>query len=98
MKLPQKPTPRVFSGMQPSGSLHLGNSPGAVPSEGAGLEKRPEAESLVGIYAALGSTPKAAVLAEFGNAQFSTFKKSLAELAVSRIAPVNAAMNRPLSD
>ena len=30
MKLPQKPTPRVFSGMQPSGSLHLGNYLGAM--------------------------------------------------------------------
>jgi len=72
--------------------------PEPLPSEEAGLEKRPEAENLVGIYAALGSTTKAAVLAEFGNAQFSTFKKSLAELAVSRIAPVNAEMNRLLAD
>ena len=30
--------------------------------------------------------------------QFSTFKKSLAELAVSRLAPVNAEMNRLLAD
>src|SRR5262245_66152048 len=30
MQLPQKPTPRVFSGMQPSGSLHLGNYLGAM--------------------------------------------------------------------
>ena len=72
--------------------------PEPLPSEEAGLEKRPEAENLVGIYAALGNTTKAAVLAEFGNAQFSTFKKSLAELAVSRIAPVNAEMNRLLAD
>src|SRR5258705_2588479 len=30
MKLPQKPSPRVFSGMQPSGNLHLGNYLGAM--------------------------------------------------------------------
>src|SRR5262245_8982803 len=30
MKLPQQPTPRVFSGMQPSGNLHLGNYLGAM--------------------------------------------------------------------
>jgi tryptophanyl-tRNA synthetase len=37
-------------------------------------------------------------LKEFGGAQFSTFKKALAELAVSRIGPVNAEMNRLLAD
>jgi tryptophanyl-tRNA synthetase len=72
--------------------------PEPLPSEEAGLEHRPEADNLVGIYAALGNTSKAAVLREFGNAQFSTFKKSLAELAVSRLAPVNAEMNRLLAD
>ena len=30
MQLPQKPTPRVFSGMQPTGNLHLGNYLGAM--------------------------------------------------------------------
>ena len=38
------------------------------------------------------------VLGEFGGAQFSAFKKALAELAVSRIAPVNAEMTRLLAD
>ena len=32
MQLPQKPAPRVFSGMQPSGNLHLGNYLGAMVS------------------------------------------------------------------
>ncbi|MET0195313.1 MAG: tryptophan--tRNA ligase, partial [Hyphomicrobiaceae bacterium] len=30
MSLPQKPGPRVFSGMQPTGNLHLGNYLGAM--------------------------------------------------------------------
>src|SRR6478736_6470278 len=30
MSLPQKPAPRVFSGMQPTGNLHLGNYLGAM--------------------------------------------------------------------
>jgi tryptophanyl-tRNA synthetase len=72
--------------------------PEPLPSEEAGLETRPEAENLVGIYAALAKSTKADVLREFGNAQFSTFKKSLAEMAVSRIAPVNTEMNRLLGD
>jgi tryptophanyl-tRNA synthetase len=69
-----------------------------LPREEAGLEKRPEADNLVGIYAALARTSKAAVLKDHGGAQFSTFKKALAEVAVSRIGPVNAEMQRLLAD
>src|SRR6185312_719355 len=48
--------------------------PEALPSEQPGLATRPEADNLVGIYAALADTPKADVLRQFGGAQFSTFK------------------------
>ena len=72
--------------------------PEPLPSEEAGLASRPEADNLVGIYAALASKTKAEVLGEFGSAQFSTFKKSLVDLAVSRIGPVNAEMTRLLAD
>lgn len=69
-----------------------------IPSEEAGLAGRPEADNLVGIYAALNNTDKAAVLREFGGAQFSTFKKALAELAVASLTPVNAEMRRLSAD
>ena len=72
--------------------------PAPLPSEAAGLEERPEADNLVGIYAALAGTTKAGVLKEYGGAQFSAFKKSLAEVAVSRVGPVNAEMQRLLAD
>jgi tryptophanyl-tRNA synthetase len=72
--------------------------PEPLPSEAAGLDSRPEADNLVGIYAALAGTTKAGVLKEYGGAQFSTFKKALAEVAVSRVGPVNAEMQRLLSD
>ncbi len=72
--------------------------PEPLPTAEDGLEKRPEADNLVGIYAALASTGKADVLRQYGGQQFSTFKKALAELAVSRIAPVNAEMKRLLAD
>jgi len=72
--------------------------PEPLPTEEPGLAGRPEADNLVGIYAALGNTTKEAVLREFGGGQFSTFKKALADLAVSRIAPVNAEMTRLLAD
>jgi tryptophanyl-tRNA synthetase len=72
--------------------------PAPLPSEEAGLANRPEAENLVGIYAALAGTTRAKVLAEFGGGQFSTFKKALADVAVARIAPVNAEMKRLSAD
>jgi tryptophanyl-tRNA synthetase len=72
--------------------------PEPLPRDEAGLEHRPEADNLVGIYAALADKSKADVLSEFGGGQFSTFKKALSELAVSRLAPVNAEMRRLLGD
>jgi tryptophanyl-tRNA synthetase len=72
--------------------------PEPLPSEEAGLEKRPEADNLVGIYAALADTTREKVLGQYGGAQFSTFKKSLAELAVARLGPVSAEMQRLLAD
>ena len=72
--------------------------PEPLPTGEEGLANRPEADNLVGIYAALAGIDKAAVLRDFGGGQFSNFKKALAELAVSRIGPVNAEMRRLLAD
>jgi tryptophanyl-tRNA synthetase len=72
--------------------------PEPLPSDEKDLDSRPEADNLVGIYAALARTTRADVLKQYGGAQFSTFKKSLAEVAVSRIGPVNAEMKRLLAD
>lgn len=68
-----------------------------LPSEAKGLTGRPEAENLVGIYAALKGATRDAILAEFGGAQFSTFKAALVDLAVDRLAPIGDEMRR-LSD
>ena len=62
--------------------------PEPLPSEEAGLEPRPEADNLVGIYAALADKTKAEVLREFGGGQFSTFKTALADLSVAKLAPI----------
>jgi tryptophanyl-tRNA synthetase len=72
--------------------------PEPLPSEEAGLASRPEADNLVGIFAALANRSKAQVLQEFGGSQFSKFKAALAELAVARLGPVNAEMSRLLAD
>src|SRR3978361_1241528 len=72
--------------------------PAPLPHEEKGLEQRPEADNLVGIYAAVGETTRAKVLAEFGGAQFSAFKAALIELLVGKLAPLNAEMRRLLAD
>jgi tryptophanyl-tRNA synthetase len=69
-----------------------------IPSEAEGLKGRPEAENLVGIYAALASVPVAEVLSQFGGGQFSGFKSALAELAVAKLSPVTAEMRRYQAD
>jgi tryptophanyl-tRNA synthetase len=72
--------------------------PEPLPSEEKGLDPRPEADNLVGIYAALAGVPKAQVLAEFGGAQFSTFKSALVDLAVEKLGPLGAEMKRLVRD
>ena len=69
-----------------------------LPTEEKGLEPRPEADNLVGIYAAMAGMTKAQVLAQYGGGQFSGFKKALAELAVSKISPITAEMRRLTAD
>ena len=72
--------------------------PEPLPTEEAGLETRPEADNLVGIFAALADKTKAEVLKEFGGGQFSTFKTALADLAVAKLAPIAAEIERLTAD
>ncbi|MGN6116209.1 MAG: tryptophan--tRNA ligase, partial [Nitrobacter sp.] len=72
--------------------------PDPLPSEEKGLEPRPEADNLVGIYAALSGKPKSDVLKDFGGAQFSAFKSNLVELAVEKLSPMTLEMKRLASD
>lgn len=72
--------------------------PQGLPSERDGLKGRPEAENLVGIYAALADQTVDAVLRDVGGTQFSEFKTQLADVAVSRLAPINDEVQRMLSD
>jgi tryptophanyl-tRNA synthetase len=72
--------------------------PEPLPSEEKGLEARPEADNLVGIYAALSGRSKAEVLTEFGGGQFSSFKNSLVDLCVAKLAPIAGEMKRLVAD
>lgn len=68
--------------------------PEPLPDTMEGLAERPEAKNLVGIYAALSGQTSEAVVSEFAGQQFGTFKPALAELAVEKLAPINAEMRK----
>ena len=72
--------------------------PEPLPSDVEGLSARPEADNLVGIFAALAETDKGAVLRDYGNSSFSTFKQALAELTTAKIAPIGIEMRRLMAD
>jgi tryptophanyl-tRNA synthetase len=69
-----------------------------LPSEVEGLAGRPEADNLVGIYAALADTGKSEVLKQFGGQGWGAFKPALADLAVARLTPIAAETRRLLAD
>jgi tryptophanyl-tRNA synthetase len=72
--------------------------PKPLPGDVEGLKTRPEADNLVGIYAALADVTKEDVIGQHGGAQFSQFKPALADLAVAKLAPIADEMRRLLAD
>lgn len=72
--------------------------PEPLPSQAEGLEHRPEAANLVGIYAALADMSTDEVLSQYGGQGFGVFKPALADLAVSVLAPQAAEMRRLVAD
>ncbi len=74
------------------------SDPEPLPETVEGLEGRPEADNLVGIFAALAETNKQQVISEFGGQGFGTFKPALADLAVEKLGPMRDEMARLLSD
>ena len=69
-----------------------------IPSEAEGLKGRPEAENLVGIYAALTGVTRDQVLSDFGGQQFSAFKRSLAEVAAAKLGPIATESAKLMAD
>ncbi len=72
--------------------------PDVLPSEPDGLDGRPEASNLVGIYAALSGRTLTEVLQEFGGRGFGDFKPALADLAIDKLAPISEEMRRLMAD
>jgi len=70
----------------------------SIPSEAKGLEHRPEAASLISIYAGLNNISIDKVLKEFGGKNFSTFKSKLSESLIERICPIGEEMKKLLKD
>lgn len=72
--------------------------PEPLPETLDGLKERPEARNLVNIYAALADETPDEVIAQFGGQGFGAFKPALADLAVAKLAPLNAEMTRLMQD
>ncbi len=73
--------------------------PEPLPSEEEGLKGRPEAENLIGIYAALSGQTRAQILATYAGQGFGqSFKPDLANLLVEKLGPVSGEMRRLLAD
>jgi tryptophanyl-tRNA synthetase len=64
--------------------------PEPLPETAAGLEDRPEARNLVGIYASMAGTTPDAVCAQFVGRGFGAFKPALAEVLVEALRPIRA--------
>jgi tryptophanyl-tRNA synthetase len=72
--------------------------PAPLPETLEELATRPEADNLVGIFAALSDRTKQSVLAEYAGQGFGSFKPVLADLVVATMAPVTARMRDYLAD
>jgi tryptophanyl-tRNA synthetase len=71
--------------------------PEPLPHTLAELEKRPEADNLVTIFASLDDSTRAHVLKTHAGEQFSQFKKDLTDLAVAKLSPITARMRELLT-
>ena len=72
--------------------------PHPLPETIEELEKRPEADNLVTIYAALADISREAAVAQFAGQMFSAFKSELADLAVAKLGPIGQEMQRLVAD
>jgi tryptophanyl-tRNA synthetase len=72
--------------------------PEPLPSETEGLAGRAEARNLVDIYAALAGVDAASVLRAHGGRGFGPFKEALAEVLITRLAPIADETRRLVAD
>jgi tryptophanyl-tRNA synthetase len=72
--------------------------PEPLPDDPAGLDSRPEARNLVGIYAAVTDESVEQVLQQFAGQGFGAFKPALAEVLVALIAPIRMRLDELRKD
>ncbi|MBT5076316.1 MAG: tryptophan--tRNA ligase, partial [Rhodospirillales bacterium] len=72
--------------------------PEPLPDSVEGLEGRAEAANLIGIYAALSGDARSDILNTFGGKLFSEFKGALSDLALDKLGPIGAEMQRLMKD
>ena len=72
--------------------------PEPLPFAVADLERRPEADNLIGIYAALSGLTREDALARFAGGNFSQFKEALSELSVEILGKIGGEMRRLMAD
>ena len=69
-----------------------------LPVTVAEAEARPEADNLLGIYAALADLERPAAVARFAGKNFSEFKSELSDLAVEVLGRIGGEMQRLMKD
>ena len=69
-----------------------------IPDSIEELQKRPEAENLLGIYSSLNNQILKKTLDEFSGKNFSDFKKKLSDLLIEKITPVSLKMKEIQKD
>lgn len=72
--------------------------PEPLPFAVADLERRPEADNLIGIYAALSGLTREDAFARFAGGNFSQFKEALSELSVEILGKIGGEMRRLMAD
>jgi tryptophanyl-tRNA synthetase len=72
--------------------------PEPLPFTMADLERRPEADNLIGIYAALSGLSREDTLVRFSGRNFSQFKAALSELSVEILGKTGGEMRRLMAD
>lgn len=69
-----------------------------IPGNAEGLEDRPEAKNLLGIYGILRGESLEKVCAQFEGKLFSEFKNELVEVLIGHLSPIREKMNALLKD
>jgi len=72
--------------------------PMQMPTDINDLNKRPEAENLLGIYSSLRNQKLEISVNEFNGKQFSEFKEKLSEALIEKIEPISKEVKKLLND